>query len=155
MARRNPNDPFYGLQRDLAGVASALVKLGADKAELRQASIKSGEVLANAIRVGIMPITKSGALLNSVRVSRLTTGVAVTIGNKNVPYAAPRNFGWLFVGPGHKKADTSKRIKTGRPNIKPSRFLEKGIRNSRERSIRIWIEELHNLVAKYERKTNK
>lgn len=155
MARRNPKDPFYGLSKDLAGVAQALMKIGASKAELRQASMKSGEVLANAIRVNVMGITRTGKLLSTIKVGRVTTGVKVTIGNKKVPYAGPINFGWMTVGSKHVKSPDSKKRKEGKPNITPARFMEKAIRNSRERSIAIWTEELHKLVMKYERKTNK
>lgn len=147
-------DPLGELGKQLSSVATQLSKMGADKSELRQATQKSGDVLAGAIRVKLMSNTRSGKLLSTVRTARTTNGVAVKIGNKRVPYAAPVNFGWLFVGPGHKKMDSSKRAKTGKPNIKPRRFMEKGIYAARERSINIWITELHTLVEKYERKHN-
>ena len=147
-------ETFSGMKRDLMRVAQSLEKMGADKSELRHASERAGDVMAGAIRVTLMPHSRTGKLLSTVRVNKLTTGVAVTIGNKKVPYAAPINFGWLFVGPGHKKSDQAKRIKTGKPNIMPRRFMEKGIRNSRERTINIWLEELDKLLKKYERKAN-
>ena len=147
-------DALKGLQKDLRDVAKALEKIGADKSELRQASMKAGNNLADEIRKQIMPISQTGRLLGSVRVNKLTAGVAVTIGNRKVPYAAPINFGWLRVGPDHKKMDSSKNVKKGKPNILPKRFMEKSIRNERAKTVMIWIEELEKLTKKYERKAN-
>lgn len=151
---QSTKSPLGDLQRQLSSVARNLSQMGVDKSELRQASSRSGDVLAGAIRVQTMRISRSGKLANTVRTGKTTSGVVVRIGNARVPYAAPVNFGWLFVGSGHKKMASSKNVKKGKPNIMPRRFMEKGIYAARERSITIWVQELHKLVTKYERKHN-
>lgn len=128
--------------------------LGATKQELGKASYEAGSITARSIQA-FMP-RRTGKLASTVKASKLGTKVVVTVGNNTTAtYAAPVNFGWLFVGPGHQKSPKAQSAKKGQPNIKPKRFIEKALRTTRQRVLDTYIDELQKLVHKYERKANK
>jgi len=139
--------------RNLKQVQNALKELGVSNQELGRASFEAGSITARSIQA-FMP-RRTGKLASTVKASKLGTKVVVTIGNNTTAtYAAPVNFGWLFVGPGHQKSPRAERSKTGTPNIKPRRFIEKALRTTRQRVLDTYIDELQKLVHKYERKAN-
>lgn len=138
---------------NLYKMQKALIEMGASKQELAAASYEAGQITARSMQAFVP--TRSGKLRSTIKASKVARKVVVTIGNNTTAtYAAPVAFGWLFVGPGHEKAARSKRPKTGKPNILPSRFIEKAIRATRQRVLDTYIDSLEKLVKKYERKVN-
>lgn len=137
---------------NLRQIQKALLDLGVTKQELGQASFEAGQITARSIQA-FMPV-KTGKLRSTVKARKSATKVIVTVGNNTTAtYAAPVNFGWLFVGPGHDKAPKSKRTKSGRPNILPNRFIEKALRNTRQRVLDTYIDELQRLVNKHQKES--
>jgi hypothetical protein len=137
---------------NLAKIQRNLVELGASRQEMQNASYEAGIITARSIQAFI-PV-KTGKLKSTVKAAKLQRKVVVSVGNRTTAtYAAPINFGWLFVGPGHTKMSKSERPKKGKPNIKPSRFMEKAIRNTRQRVFDTYLDELQRLINKYERKS--
>jgi hypothetical protein len=137
---------------NLGKIQRNLKDLGASRQEMQNASFEAGIITARSIQAFI-PV-KTGKLKSTVKAARLQSKVVVSVGNRTTAtYAAPVNFGWLFVGAGHSKMAKSKRVKTGKPNILPSRFMEKAIKNTRQRVLDTYLDELQKLVNKYERKS--
>lgn len=144
---RIPN--LYKMQR-------ALIEMGASKQELAKATYEAGQITARSVQAFISPISRTGKLRSTVKASKLARKVVITVGNNTTAkYAAPINFGWLFVGSGHQKSPSASRIKKGKPNIMPARFMEKAIRATRQRVLDTYLDELQKLVNKYERKINR
>ena len=72
----------------------ALQAIGVPAAEIKAAGSEAGELVAGQARA-LAPV-KTGALRNSIRVSKTLNRVSVSAGNnKSVPYANPIHWGWF------------------------------------------------------------
>lgn len=140
---------------NLYKMQKALIEMGASKQELANASYEAGKITATEVQRQLGPISRTGKLRSTVKASKIARKVVVTVGNNTTAtYAAPVNFGWLIVGPGHAKAPKSTRPKKGKPDIKPRRFMEKAIIATRQQVLDTYLDMLQALVNKYERKVN-
>jgi hypothetical protein len=80
--------------KGLSASIRALQAIGVPDSEIKEAGTRSGELVANEAR-GLVPI-RTGALRNSIRVSKALRKVSVSAGNnRRVPYANPIHWGWF------------------------------------------------------------
>jgi hypothetical protein len=105
----------------------ALQRIGVPAAEIKAAGTQSGELVANEAR-GLVPV-RTGALRNSIRVSKALTKVTVSAGNNTrVPYANPIHWGWF------------------KRNIKPQAFFIKALGITRDEVYRNYYRSLDKLI---------
>lgn len=129
--------------------------MGADKKELANASWEAGKLTADAIQTYMLPFARTGKLRSTVKARKIASKVVVVVGNNTTAtYAGVVNFGWNTVGAGHRQAPQSKKRKTGKPNIKGQRFIQKALRATRQDVLDKYLDALQDLVNKYERKAN-
>ena len=106
----------------------ALQAIGVPAAEIKAAGSAAGELVANQARA-LAPV-RSGALRNSIRVSRALNRVSVSAGNnRSVPYANPIHWGWF------------------KRNIKPQPFFIKAIGITRDEVYQNYYRSLDRLIA--------
>ena len=105
----------------------ALQRIGVPAAEIKAAGTQSGELVANQAR-SLVPV-RTGALRNSIRVSKALTKVTVSAGNNTrVPYANPIHWGWF------------------KRNIKPQAFFIKALGITRDEVYRNYYRSLDKLI---------
>lgn len=106
----------------------ALQAIGVPAAEIKAAGSEAGELVANEAR-GLVPV-KTGALRNSIRVSKSLNRVTVSAGNnRSVQYANPIHWGWF------------------KRNIKPQAFFVKALGITRDEVYRNYYRSLDRLIA--------
>ncbi len=106
----------------------ALQAIGVPVAEIKAAGSEAGELVAGQARA-LAPV-RSGALRNSIRVSRALNRVSVSAGNnKSVPYANPIHWGWF------------------KRNIKPQPFFVKALGITRDEVYQNYYKSLDKLIA--------
>jgi len=106
----------------------ALQAIGVPAAEIKAAGSAAGELVANQARA-LAPV-RSGALRNSIRVSRALNRVSVSAGNnRSVPYANPIHWGWF------------------KRNIKPQPFFIKALGITRDEVYQNYYRSLDRLIA--------
>jgi hypothetical protein len=116
-------------------IQERLKEMGAENADFQKASFEAGTISADAVKVQIGLISKSGKLMRSVKVSKIVRKVQITVGSKSkVPYAAAQNYGYR------------------KGNIEGKYFLQMGVRRSRQKMLDTYLDALQDLVDKYERK---
>jgi HK97 gp10 family phage protein len=105
----------------------ALQAIGVPAAEIKAAGSQAGELVANQARA-LAPV-RSGALRNSIRVSKALNRVSVSAGNnRSIPYANPIHWGWF------------------RRNIKPQPFFVKALGITRDEVYRNYYRSLDKLI---------
>jgi HK97 gp10 family phage protein len=106
----------------------ALQAIGVPAAEIKAAGSAAGELVANQARA-LAPV-RSGALRNSIRVSKSLNRVSVSAGNnKSVPYANPIHWGWF------------------KRNIRPQPFFVKALGITRDEVYQNYYRSLDTLIA--------
>jgi len=106
----------------------ALQAIGVPASEIKAAGSAAGELVANQARA-LAPV-RTGALRNSIRVSRALNRVSVSAGNnRSVPYANPIHWGWF------------------KRNIKPQPFFIKALGITREEVYQNYYRSLDRLIA--------
>ena len=106
----------------------ALQAIGVPAAEIKAAGSEAGELVAGQARA-LAPV-KTGALRNSIRVSKTLNRVSVSAGNnKSVPYANPIHWGWF------------------KRNIKPQPFFVKALGITRDEVYRNYYRSLDKLIS--------
>jgi HK97 gp10 family phage protein len=106
----------------------ALQAIGVPAAEIKAAGSEAGELVANQARA-LAPV-RTGALRNSIRVSKALNRVSVSAGNnRSIPYANPIHWGWF------------------RRNIKPQPFFIKALGITRDEVYRNYYRSLDRLIA--------
>lgn len=121
------NEPVGLKIKGLNKSIKALRDIGVPDAEIKAAGTQSGELVANEAR-GLVPV-RTGALRNSIRVSKALRKVTVSAGNnKRVPYANPIHWGWF------------------KRNIKPQPFFTKALGLTREQVYRNYYQSLDKLI---------
>ena len=106
----------------------ALQRIGVPAAEIKAAGTQAGELVANQARV-LAPV-KTGALRNSIRVSKALNRVSVSAGNNTrVPYANPIHWGWF------------------KRNILPQPFFIKALGITRDEVYQNYYRSLDKLIA--------
>jgi HK97 gp10 family phage protein len=107
----------------------ALQAIGVPAAEIKAAGSQAGDLVANEARA-LAPV-RSGALRNSIRVSKALNRVSVSAGNnRSVPYANPIHWGWF------------------KRNIKPQPFFIKALGITRDEVYQNYYRTLDTLIAK-------
>jgi HK97 gp10 family phage protein len=106
----------------------ALQAIGVPTAEIKAAGSEAGELVAGQARA-LAPV-RTGALRNSIRVSKSLNRVSVSAGNnKTVPYANPIHWGWF------------------KRNIKPQPFFVKALGITRDEVYQNYYRSLDKLIA--------
>jgi HK97 gp10 family phage protein len=106
----------------------ALQAIGVPTAEIKAAGSAVGELVANQARA-LAPV-RSGALRNSIRVSKSLNRVSVSAGNnRSVPYANPIHWGWF------------------KRNIRPQPFFVKALGITRDEVYQNYYRSLDTLIA--------
>jgi HK97 gp10 family phage protein len=106
----------------------ALQAIGVPVAEIKAAGSEAGELVAGQARA-LAPV-RSGALRNSIRVSKSLNRVSVSAGNnKSVPYANPIQWGWF------------------KRNIRPQPFFVKALGITRDEVYQNYYRSLDKLIA--------
>jgi HK97 gp10 family phage protein len=106
----------------------ALQAIGVPAAEIKAAGSEAGELVAGQARA-LAPV-RSGALRNSIRVSKALNRVSVSAGNNgSVPYANPIHWGWF------------------KRNIKPQPFFTKALGITRDEVYQNYYRSLDKLIA--------
>jgi len=106
----------------------ALQAIGVPAAEIKAAGSQAGDLVANQARA-LAPV-RSGALRNSIRVSKALNRVSVSAGNnRSVPYANPIHWGWF------------------KRNIKPQPFFVKALGITRDEVYQNYYKTLDRLIA--------
>jgi hypothetical protein len=106
----------------------ALQRIGVPAAEIKAAGTQAGELVANQARV-LAPV-RTGALRNSIRVSKALNRVSVSAGNNTrVPYANPIHWGWF------------------KRNILPQPFFIKALGITRDEVYQNYYRSLDKLIA--------
>lgn len=106
----------------------ALQAIGVPVAEIKAAGSEAGEIVAGQARA-LAPV-RSGALRNSIRVSKALNRVSVSAGNnKSVPYPNPIHWGWF------------------KRNIKPQPFFVKALGITRDEVYQNYYRSLDKLIA--------
>jgi HK97 gp10 family phage protein len=106
----------------------ALQAIGVPTAEIQAAGSEAGEWVAGQARA-LAPV-RTGALRNSIRVSKSLNRVSVSAGNnKSVPYANPIHWGWF------------------KRNIKPQPFFVKALGITRDEVYQNYYRSLDKLIA--------
>lgn len=113
----------------------ALKAIGVPDSAIKEAGSRSGELVANEART-LVPV-RSGALRNSIRVSKALGKVSISAGNNGkVPYANPIHWGWF------------------KRNIKPQPFFTKALGVTREEVYKTYYAQLDRLIAENATKGN-
>jgi HK97 gp10 family phage protein len=106
----------------------ALQAIGVPAAEIKAAGSEAGELVAGQARA-LAPV-RTGALRNSIRVSKALNRVSVSAGNnRSVPYANPIHWGWF------------------KRNIKPQPFFVKALGITRDEVYQNYYRSLDKLIA--------
>ncbi len=106
----------------------ALQAIGVPTAEIKAAGSEAGELVAGQARA-LAPV-RTGALRNSIRVSKSLNRISVSAGNnKSVPYANPIHWGWF------------------KRNIKPQPFFVKALGITRDEVYQNYYRSLDKLIA--------
>jgi len=107
----------------------ALQTIGVPDAEIKAAGSSAGEIVANEART-LVPV-RTGALRDSVRVSKALNKVSVMAGNSGkIPYANPIHWGWY------------------KRHIKPNPFFVKALGITRSEVYKRCYENIENLIKK-------
>ncbi len=107
----------------------ALQAIGVPDAEIKAAGTAAGEIVANEART-LVPV-QSGALRDSIRVSKALAKVSVSAGNSGkIPYANPIHWGWY------------------KRHIKPNPFFVKALGYTRDEVFKNYYAQIQNLIAK-------
>jgi hypothetical protein len=115
----------------------SLQAIGVPNAEIKAAGSAAGELVAAEAR-SLVPV-RSGALRQSIRVSKALGKVEIKAGNENrIPYANPIHWGWIY--------DKDNFV---RKNIKPSPFFSASLKKKREEVYKKYYAEMDRLIAKY------
>jgi len=110
-----------------AGI-KALQNIGVPASEIKAAGSQAGDIVAREAR-NLVPV-RTGALRNSIRVSKALTRVSVSAGNNGkVPYANPIHWGWF------------------KRNIKPQPFFTKALGITRDEVYRNYYRTVDTLIA--------
>ena len=121
-------DPAGIKVRGYKQAIKALQAIGVPAAEIKAAGSAAGELVANQARA-LAPV-RTGALRNSIRVSKALNRVSVSAGNnRSIPYANPIHWGWF------------------RRNIKPQPFFIKALGITRDEVYRNYYRSLDRLIA--------
>jgi hypothetical protein len=121
------NEPVGIKVKGLKQSIQALQAIGVPDTEIKAAGTRSGELVANEAR-GLVPV-RTGALRNSIRVSKALRKVSISAGNnKRVPYANPIHWGWF------------------KRNIKPQPFFVKALGLTRDEVYQNYYKELDKLI---------
>jgi len=121
-------DPAGVKVAGLKQAIKALQAIGVPAAEIKAAGSEAGELVAGQARA-LAPV-RSGALRNSIRVSKSLNRVSVSAGNnKSVPYANPIHWGWF------------------KRNIKPQPFFVKALGITRDEVYQNYYRSLDKLIA--------
>jgi HK97 gp10 family phage protein len=122
------NEPAGIKVAGLKQAIKALQAIGVPVAEIKAAGSQAGEIVAGQARA-LAPV-RSGALRNSIRVSKALNRVSVSAGNnKSVPYANPIHWGWF------------------KRNIKPQPFFVKALGITRDEVYQNYYRTLDKLIA--------
>jgi HK97 gp10 family phage protein len=106
----------------------ALQAIGVPATEIKAAGSEAGELVAGQARQ-LVPV-KTGALRNSIRVSKALNKVSITAGNnRSIPYANPIHWGWF------------------KRNIKPQPFFVKALGITRDEVYQNYYKTLDRLIA--------
>ena len=106
----------------------ALQAIGVPTAEIKAAGSEAGELVAGQARA-LAPV-RTGALRNSIRVSKSLNRVSVSAGNnKSVPYANPIHWVWF------------------KRTIKPQPFFVKALGITRDEVYQNYYRSLDKLIA--------
>jgi HK97 gp10 family phage protein len=106
----------------------ALQAIGVPDAEIKAAGSAAGDLVANEAR-NLVPV-RTGALRNTIKVSKALRSVSVKAGNNGrVPYANPIHWGWF------------------KRNIKPQPFFIKALGITRNEVYQNYYRTLDRLIA--------
>ncbi len=106
----------------------ALQAIGVPDAEIKAAGSQAGELVAREAR-NLVPV-RTGALRNTIKVSKALRSVSVRAGNNGkVPYANPIHWGWF------------------KRNIKPQPFFIKALGITRDEVYKNYYRTLDTLIA--------
>jgi len=106
----------------------ALQNIGVPASEIKAAGSQAGDIVAREA-LNLVPV-RTGALRNSIRVSKALTRVSVSAGNNGkVPYANPIHWGWF------------------KRNIKPQPFFTKALGITRDEVYRNYYRTVDTLIA--------
>lgn len=107
----------------------ALQAIGVPDAEIKAAGSEAGELVAREART-LVPV-RTGALRNTIKVSKALKSVSVKAGNNTrVPYANPIHWGWF------------------KRHIKPQPFFSKALGITRDEVFRNYYAKLETLITK-------
>jgi hypothetical protein len=110
-----------------AGI-KALQAIGVPDQEIKAAGSQAGEIVAREAR-NLVPV-RTGALRNTIKVSKALRNVSVRAGNNGkVPYANPIHWGWF------------------KRNIKPQPFFIKALGITRDEVYKNYYRTLDTLIA--------
>ena len=113
----------------LRAATRALQDIGVPRDEIKTAGNQAGDLVANQART-LVPV-RTGALRNSIRVSKALSKVSVSAGNnRRVPYANPIHWGWF------------------KRNIKPQPFFVKALGITRDEVYRNYFSAMDRLIGK-------
>lgn len=104
----------------------ALQTIGVPDAEIKAAGTAAGEIVANEAR-GLVPV-RTGALRDSIRVTKALAKVSVVAGRAKVPYANPIHWGWF------------------KRHIRPNPFFIKALGYTREEVMNNYLSQLQRLI---------
>jgi hypothetical protein len=115
----------------------SLQAIGVPTTEIKAAGSAAGELVAAEAR-SLVPV-RSGALRQSIRVSKALGKVEIKAGNENrLPYANPIHWGWIY--------DKDNFV---RKNIKPTPFFSASLKKKRKEVYEKYYAEMDKLIAKY------
>jgi hypothetical protein len=107
----------------------ALQQIGVPDAEIKAAGTEAGELVAGEART-LVPV-RTGALRDTIRVSKALAKISVSAGNSGkVPYANPIHWGWY------------------KRHIKPSPFFSKALGVTRDEVFKRYYENINNLIQR-------
>jgi len=110
-----------------AGI-KALQAIGVPDDEIKNAGAQSGELVATQAHA-LVPV-RTGALRDSIRVSRALTKISISAGSASrVPYANPIHWGWF------------------KRHIRPNPFFTKAMGLTRDEVFRTYYAQVDKLIA--------
>ena len=121
----------------LDGLFRALKAIGTPVEAIIEANEAAGLPVLRTAK-NIAPV-KSGALRNTIRLTKATTHVKIRAGLKRVPYANPIHWGWFY----DKNNFVTK-------NIKPNPFMSRALGYNRDEILMNYTKALKKLIDKYE-----
>lgn len=122
------SDPAGIKVKGYKSAIKALQEIGVPANEIKLAGAEAGEIVANEARA-LVPV-RSGALRNTIRVSKALNRVSVSAGNNGkVPYANPIHWGWF------------------KRNILPQPFFTKALGITRDQVYQNYYRTLDKLIA--------